>query len=344
MKCIASHKIVRWGYLIFNFITFFLFGCNQNEDINQTDRGTIAVPIEIISVTNTTKSIETQPHTVNRVLILPFKKIDESILTNNDNNFSIEQASVKQVEFVGNPTFLTMLELTEGSTYKIFAIGYNNNNYDINNPDLDKRFDLFYSAPNTFTTSYYTSMSAANISDLFTATGISYNGATQTGQYFKPEDIKTLKVELTRLVSGLSFAITNIPTYVTSITLVAEKLVQSVYLNDLEALMIQSETADDNLKTFSTQVPTAGQINFDHYLLPTFDVNSTRLYLNVKLGSITERYLVKVNNVTGVSLDNRISFNPNQVVKILGDYSSINLGFTLSYSINLDDNSWDGIQ
>lgn len=344
MKRKASLKDVKWKYLTFIVIIFVLFACNQDEDLDRPDKQTIAVPIEISSLTmNTTKSIDTQPHSVNRVLLMPFKKINESIATNDDSNFSLDQAAVKQVEFNYSPAYLTMLNLTQGSTYKILVIGYNSNDYDINNPDLDEKFDLSYFDPYILDVLYYHAISAADISDFFTATGMSFNGDAETGEYFKPEDIKTLKANLIRSVSGLSLEINDIPDYVTSVTLVAEKLVRSVFLPDLEFLEVVYEYENDTLKTFSTQIPDAGHVSFDHYLLPTFDVNSTRFYLDIRLGSITERYLVIVNDVAGVSSGNSISFYPNQVVKIVGNYSSINLGFTLSYSINLDDDSWDGI-
>lgn len=345
MKNRVTLTSIKWGYLLISLIGSTLLGCVQNEEITQSASKTIAIPIEINRlVKNIARSIDTQPYTVNRVLILPFKKIDETILTNDDNNFNLDQTAIKQVELTGNPTYLTMLELTPGATYKIVAIGYNQNNYDINNPALVKTFDLLYSEPNLLYSLYYYAMSAAAITDFFTATGMSYTHTTQTGYYFKPENINTLRINLTRSVSGLSVEIADIPEYVTSITLVAEKLVQSVSLSNFEALTIQNETADDKLKTFSTQVPDAGYIHFDHYLLPTFGIHSTRFYLDIQLGSLTERYLIKVNDVAGISSGNKISFYPNQVVKISGSYANINLGFTLNYSINLEDNTWDGIQ
>ena len=72
---------------------------------------------------------------------------------------------------------------------------------------------------------------------------------------------------------------------------------------------------------------------------------NTLLYLDVAYGTgFKERYTVKIPDQTGVVSGNRITFDSNHWVKITGDYSSINLGFTLSGNINLDDNAWDGIQ
>lgn len=345
MKRIMLCESFGRGCLILGVAVFVLLGCNQYEDINHTDKRRVAVPIEINNVIkNITKSIETQPHAVNRVLILPFKKIDESIVINEDDNFDLDQTQVKQVEFSGNPTYVTMLELTENSTYKILTIGYNNNDYDINNAGFAEKFNLQYVTPNILRVFYYESISATDISDLFVTTCTSYNGEMQVGEYFKPEEIKTLKANLMRSVSGLSLEIANVPTSVTSITLIAERLVQSVFLPDMEFLAVIPEFAEDNLKTFSTQTPVGGSVSFNHYLLPTFDINNTRFYLDVMFGTITERYLVIVNDVSGVSLDSRISFYPNQVVKISGNYSDIDEGLILNYSTNLDDDSWDGIQ
>lgn len=344
MKYNVYLKSLRCQYLILYTVFSLLIGCSQNEELVHTDNKTIEVPIEIQGLPlNQTKSIDTEAHTVNRVLILPFKKIDESILSNDDSNFNLDQVNIKQVEMSSSPSYYTMLSLVAGSTYKVFAIGYNNINYDFDNPTSGRKFELLYLQPNVFSTLYYSALSAADISDIFTGLGSSYRGEEEIGLYFKPENIKTLKFVLARSVSGLNIEIADVPTYVTSITLVAERLVQSIYLTDLTAISTQAESASDILKTFSTQNPVAGAINFNHYLLPTFDANKTKLYLDVRLGSILERYLVKVNNVANVSSANSISFYPNQVVKISGNYSSINLGFTLNYSINLDDDNWDGI-
>ncbi|NMA73830.1 MAG: hypothetical protein GX963_06635 [Bacteroidales bacterium] len=305
----------------------------------------IFVPLEIGGIKRIqTKSLETQPHIVNRVLLLPFKKIDESIPTNEEDNFNLDQTSLKQVEIKESPTFLTMLELEQGSTYTIFAIGYGNNDYNINDADQDRKFDLSYSVPDILQTLYLQSVSATDVSGFFSAIGISHDNVLEIGKYFKPEGIKTIKVNLTRSVSGLSLEIRNIPSSVTSITLIAEKLVQSVFLTDLEFLHVVSEIENEALKTFSTQIPDVGSVSFDHYLLPTFSVNRTRFYLDVQSGIFTERFLMKVNDVAGISSNNSISFYPNQLVKISGDYSNIDIGFTLDYSINLDDDDWDGIQ
>ena len=53
---------------------------------------------------------------------------------------------------------------------------------------------------------------------------------------------------------------------------------------------------------------------------------------------------MKIPDNAGVVSANRITFDSNHWVKITGDYSAINLGFTLAGNINLDDNAWDGIQ
>lgn len=80
------------------------------------------------------------------------------------------------------------------------------------------------------------------------------------------------------------------------------------------------------------------------FMLPTLDARKTLLYLDVIYAGITEQYTVKIADVANVVSGNRIILSPNHWVRIDGDYNKINLGFTLSNNINLDDNAWDGIQ
>lgn len=92
-------------------------------------------------------------------------------------------------------------------------------------------------------------------------------------------------------------------------------------------------------------MPVSGSVSFNLYMLPTTTTRNTLLYLDVAYGTgFKERYTVKIPDQTGVVSGNRITFDSNHWVKITGNYSSINLGFTLSGDINLDDNAWDDIQ
>lgn len=344
MKLYICPKNIKQRYFMLSMIAFLFLGCSQGEDYIQADTRTIAIPVEIKGLTlNLTKSIGTQPYTVNRVFILPFKKVDESVPENEDGNFRIDMDLIKQVAFNTSPAFLTMLDLTEGATYKILAVGYNSNDFDENIPGNNK-FLLPFTNQGALDFAYLRAVLATDIPDIFTATGISYNGENPFGEFFKPEEIRSLKIGLNRMVSGLNLEITNIPGYVASITLVAEKLVEGLSVSNFKAFTIRDGSDADATRTFSTQIPEAGNVRFNHYLLPTLDVNRTKFYLDIELGSQTERYLIRVNDIAGISSGNSIAFYPNHVVKISGDYSRIDLGFTLNYSIHLDDNKWDGLQ
>lgn len=342
-----NYKHTSLCCLLWISVIVLLSGCSQNEDITSKSESDILIPIEITGIhVAQSKSIETQPYTADRVLILPFKKINESIITNDDTNFAPDYANAKQVNINSTTSYMTMLNLTASSTYKVLVIGYNRNDYDFNNQgSVSNRFSIgSVTLPTTLSNFHLLSGSAASIPEFFTATCQSYNGATLIGAYFKPNQIKTLKANLTRLVSGLNVDITNIPTYITSITLIAEKLVKGIKPTDGTATVLQLATDADNLKTFSTKIPASGKVSFNHYILPTLDLNKTKLYLDVKYGAFTERYMIKVPDSAGVSATNSITFTSNHVVSITGNYTLINLGFTINGNINLDDNSWDGIQ
>ena len=127
-------------------------------------------------------------------------------------------------------------------------------------------------------------------------------------------------------------------------TLVAEQLVTGIRTTDAVPLTWQT-AGDGGVRILGTRTPVSGNVNFNLYMLPTTATRKTLLYLDVAYGNgFTERYTVKIPDSEGVVSGNRITFDSNHWVKIAGDYSAINPGFTLVGNINLDDNAWDGIQ
>ena len=58
--------------------------------------------------------------------------------------------------------------------------------------------------------------------------------------------------------------------------------------------------------------------------------------------STTETYTINVPD-SEVSQSNSIILLPNGTVNITGSYSLINIGFEISRTIDLDDDSWDGV-
>jgi len=337
---------IKYNCLLWIVGIFFLTGCYQEEELIPMRGKSILVPVEINSISiMRTKSIENEPYTVNRILLLPFKKINESLIGNDDSNFSPEYAAARQVDINSNVSGVEMLNLTENATYKVLVIGYNRNDYDFSDPqNVYHRFSIASTdTPALLTNMYLHSESAVSVPEFFIATCFPYDDTDMSSGYFKPIETERLKATLTRLVSGLNVVISNIPDNVTSVSLVAEKLVNGIRIKDLTATTVRTLTDADELKTFSIQAPVSGQVSFNHYLLPTFDTYNTKLYLDVTIGSLTERYEVKLPDVSGISSANSLSFLPNEVIKISGSYLRIQSGFEINYSINLDDNSWDGV-
>lgn len=78
---------------------------------------------------NLTRALGDATPSVNRVLILPFKKTNES-LANDPVNFVPDYTSAKQIDLNAFPLNTAMLRMTTGSTYQLMVIGYNRNDYD----------------------------------------------------------------------------------------------------------------------------------------------------------------------------------------------------------------------
>ena len=327
--------------------TLFLGGCSADEELPAVpSEGIVPVRFEITSENLAfTRVPGDATLSANRILILPFVKTNES-QGNNADNFTPVYSAAKELDATSFPVVGTMLNLSAASTYQIAVVGYNQNDYDFTNPaSPSRRFDIgSATTPITLANLYLKPVSPVSVPEFFTCIGNAYSvsGASQ-GTAFKPGQTKYVTGSLTRIVSGLTLNITGIPGYITSITLVAERLVTASKSTDGTPLLMQT-AGDAGLKVFETQVPIAGSVSFNKLVLPTMDAQNTLLYLDVKYGIFTDRYTVKVPDMAGVSAANRLTFNPNHQVNITGIYSSINFGFTLSETINLDDNAWDGLQ
>lgn len=331
-----------WAALL---ASLWLGGCSTDDIPLDQEVGTVSVPLSIMEEGgNLTRALGDATPSVNRVLILPFKKTNES-LANDPVNFVPDYTTAKQIDINAFPLNTAMLRMTAGSTYQLMVIGYNRNDYDFVNPAASgRRFDLGISGrPSTLADVNLKLINATDIPELFSCMGSGYNGAVLVGGLFKPEQINNIKGTLTRISSGLTLNITNIPAYVTSIRLRAEQLVTAVKAADGTPVQWQI-VGDTGVRTLGLSTPVSGKVTFNTFMLPTLDARKTLLYLDVIYAGITEQYTVKIADVANVVSGNRIIFSPNHWVRIDGDYNKINLGFTLSYNINLDDNAWDGIQ
>lgn len=323
----------------------WLGGCSTDDIPDENSDDKVSVPLtltkESLDITRAPGDVNLS---VNRVLILPFKKTNES-LTNDPVNFAPDYSAAKQVDVNGFPLLTPLMQLTAGSTYQIMAIGYNRNDYDFANPaNAGRRFDIGLAGmPLTLADMNLKLTSAPNVPEFYSIMGSGYKNGILVGQTFKPGDINNVKGLLSRKSSGLTLDITAIPAFVKSISLSAEQLVTAIAAVD--GTPVQWQTAGDaGVKLLGTLTPVAGRTTFNLFMLPTLDARKTLLYLDVAYGSTSERYTVKIVDNTGVVSGNRVTFTPNHWVRITGTYANINLGFVLSDDINLDDNSWDGIQ
>lgn len=322
-----------------------LSGCSAEDEPGIfPDETTVPVSLEISGDGNYTRAPGDVALSVNRILILPFRKTDEA-LANTPANFVPDYAAAKQLDVSSFPATVTKLNLSAASTYQLLVVGYNRNDFDFaNQGSATRRFNIGSVAPPVTLANFYLQpVSAPVVPEFFSCLATGYLGATTVGQTFKPSQVDNIKGTLKRLVSGLTLIITGVSGYVNSMTLVAERLVTAIKAADATPLTWQT-AGDSGIKTLGTATPVSGTVTFNLYMMPGTSSQNTLLYLDVSYGTdFTERYTVKLEDKTGVVSNKRITFGSNTWIKITGRYSDINFGFTLSNNVNLDDNAWDGI-
>lgn len=332
--------------ILLGMVLIVFGGCSSEDDLDLFPiDNSIPVHLTITDINCYSRAPGDAEMSVNRILIIPFRKTNEN-LSNDPINFIPEYNSARQLNVWSFPAVATMLNLSPSSTYQLVIIGYNQSDYDfMNKNDALRKFSITStSTPATLANVCLQPSIATVVPEFFSCLGTGYIDSTMVGPFFKPSQINNVKGTLVRLVSGLSLQINNVPGYVKSLSLIAEQLVTSIKASDATPLTWQTK-GDESLKILGTKTPVSGMVNFNLFILPTTASRSTLLYLDVAYGSgFTERYTVKIPDSAGVVSGNRITFDSNHWVKITGDYSSINLGFTLTGNINLDDNAWDGIQ
>lgn len=324
---------------------WIIVSCERSGDIDSFEEDIVPVELKFSLDTISTRTfINNQTHSVNRILILPFVKISES-LNNSNTNFIPEYSRAKQLDVPNFPVYNATLHLPRKTTYKVLVVGYNQNDFDFYQYNsVNNKFNF---GPNylseTFNSFGLYVKSATVVSEFFVGVCDVFNGSVSLGQVFRPEQNVQLSGNLKRLVSGFSVKLTSVPTFVNSVSLIAENLVKASKTTDASVLSIQT-SGDGESRTLGTVIPPSNRIvTFDKILLPTQDANKTAFFLDFNFGSFTQRYTIKVPD-SEVSVSNRFILNQNQAINVTGDYSTINLGFTLSFGINLDDNNWDGLQ
>lgn len=336
IKCI-------YGFMA-TLIALLMSSCSQDDAIGAAStEETIPVEISIGNDKVSTRAPGDVALSVNRVLILPFRKTSES-LADDAANFIPIYGSAKQIDVATFPNVVTKLALTPATTYRILIIGYNRNDYDFaNQGSANRRFDIgSTSAPTTLANFHLQPILPVSVPEFFTCIATGYKQGLSVGTSFQPEQIDNIKGTLKRIVSGLTVDINNIPAYITSVSLTAEQLVTATRATDGVPTLWQT-AGDSGLKTFGSLTPVNGKVTFSPYMLAIPDARKTLLYINIANGTINQSYPVNIADIANVVSGNRIIFSPNHWVKITGDFINSTLVFTLSRTINLDDNAWDGL-
>ncbi len=319
----------------------------RKESPAETTRQEAGAAVEVIvsAESSCTRAFQNGgSHNVNRIAVIPFRKISES-MTDDNSSYVPDYSLAVQKDITAFPVNGIVLHLPVSTTYKVLVIGYNTADYnfsDMNSPS--NRFTIgSLTSPATLESLYLYPKSAVSVPQFFTCICTAYSGTRPAGTAFRPGQGLTLSGTLKRIVSGLSVTITDVPAFVKSVSLVAENLTKASKATD-GSIVLSQTASDEESRIIRKMVPGQDKrIVFNEYLLPTFKTNMTRFFLDVEYGPYTHRYVVKVPD-SDISSANKLALLPNQAINISGSYGKINIGFTLGFAINLDDDAWDGIQ
>ena len=82
-------------------------------------------------------------YSVNRILVLPFQKINPALPGNDPSNFTPVYSLARQWDVATFPSGNLTLKLVKGLTYQVMVIGYNANDYNFNTPNATgNRFSI----------------------------------------------------------------------------------------------------------------------------------------------------------------------------------------------------------
>lgn len=337
----TSHRFV---FLAGILTALLLGGCSNDDASGEFPGDAVPVRFEINSNQAFTRAPGDPALSVNRILIIPFKKTSEA-LPNDPVNFQPDYTSAKQLDVNRFPTVATMLSLSASSTYQMMVIGYNRNDYDFTNQGSPtRRFNIgSATAPTTLANIHLQPVNAPDVPEFYSCMGTGYMNYTPVGQFFTPGQINNITGTLKRLVSGFTLQMTNVTSDVQSVTLVAQQLITAVSAVDGRPLVNNAPGVE---KIIDQQIPVAGTVRFNKFIEPNSGMGTTQFYLDVVYNTPipNKRFTLKVGDLAGVSSANNITFAPNHWVQVTGDYTKIDFGFIITDSINLDDNVWDGLQ
>lgn len=315
--------------------------CTNIENPDNSRLTNMQLSLEIPVLTKASSNIGTATHSVDRVLVLPFQKQNVSLPNSQANNFVPVWSLSRQFNISTFPSSNLSFTLEGSKTYKVLVIGYNHADYDHNAPTANSnRINITSQPLPTTLANFQLYPKLPNEVPEFFICYAQVNG--QAGNnVFIPTTGVNLQGKLGRIISGLGVRITNIPGYVKSVTLSADNMIKAIRLVDTTATVVQV-AGDNESRNIRTLNVSSNSVDFGEFLLPSGTAKKVGFYLDIQLGSLTQRYKMNIED-SAVSTDGKLTLYPNHVIRITGNYNNINYGFVVTEVINLEDNVWDGI-
>ncbi len=321
-----------------------LASCVKTERLapEQPQEQLVAVNLDLSaggSLAATRAFSDTGTSRVDRVLILPFAKTNEA-LPDDDANFVLDYSLIRQIDLAdplpNEGKLAVSLFLQPDVSYKIAALGFGQQDFDyadLTNPNATLLMVVMKGVEMKLSDFMIQTFSMAHRPELFGC--MCHEGGDENDTVFNASGSTALAGTLTRMVGGFSVRITDIPDYVTSISLIPKDLTVTVNLYGVPAYTLGEPYYGLTLETLEPDA--SGTVEFEEFLFAAFDPMSFRL--DVMLGTSIESYTVTTNS--GVTT---FPIAPNQAINLSGSYAeAINFGFTAANTINLDDDAWDGL-
>lgn len=335
-------KVIHYIWWL-GILCWSLSACSDDKLLDE--KGWVEVKLSLTTDMSTRASsdIGVATHSVDRILVLPFQKVNLSLPDTQNDNFIPVWSLARQYNIPAFPSTNLSFTLENSKTYKILVIGYNHADYDHNNPSGSGNRVILSSQPLPTTLANFQLYPKLpnQVPEFFICYGIASKGSTTLGPVFVPDDGITLSGTLGRIVSGLGVKITNIPSYVNSVTLLADNMVKAIRVADTTIAVMQT-AGDNESRVIRQQNVVNGTVDFGIFLLPSGKTNTLTFYLDIGLGSLTQRYTMYIED-SDVTQGGKLMLLPNDAVIISAGYDKINYGFVITRDINLEDDVWDGI-
>ena len=178
-------KVIHYIWWL-GILCWSLSACSDDKLLNEKGLVEVRLSLNTDMSTRTSSDIGVATHSVDRILVLPFQKVNLSLPDTQNDNFIPVWPLARQYNIPVFPSTNLSFTLENSKTYKILVIGYNHADYDHNTPSGSGNRVILSSQP------LPTTLENFQLSDYFT---LSVHYADTTGEAHYEDTSNYLIVE-----------------------------------------------------------------------------------------------------------------------------------------------------